>query len=355
METISYKLEHFEGPLDLLLHLIEKNKINIYDIPIVEITAQYLDYVRHMEREDLNIVSEFLVMAATLLDIKARMLLPKEVDEEGEEIDLRAELVMRLLEYKKYKLMADELADREDGAGVVETRTGKLAGSEKRESKEPEGQMELAFPPTEDEKEQEAVIEAVLFTMGRSVELRQLAAAIGQPEEVARKAVERLTKRYRSARSGMEITQLEDSYQMCTKAAYYENLIRVASAPRKQVLTEVVLETLSIIAYKQPVTKMEIEKIRGVKSDHAVNRLVEYNLVYEVGRLDAPGRPALFATTEEFLRRFGVGSVQDLPDLGPEQEAEIKAEVEEELQLKLEELPAEAAEETAGEDGEPEA
>ena len=113
-----------------------------------------------------------------------------------------------------------------------------------------------------------------------------------------------------------------------------------------------VLETLSIIAYKQPVTKMEIEKIRGVKSDHAVNRLVEYNLVYEAGRLDAPGRPALFATTEEFLRRFGVGSVQDLPDLGPEQEAEIKAEVEEELQLKLEELTVEAASGEAAETAE---
>lgn len=116
MESISYKLEHFEGPLDLLLHLIEKNKVNIYDIPIVEITSQYLDYVRQMEREDLNVVSEFLVMAATLLDIKAKMLLPKEVDEEGEEIDPRAELVQRLLEYKRYRLMADELADREDGA-----------------------------------------------------------------------------------------------------------------------------------------------------------------------------------------------------------------------------------------------
>ena len=107
------------------------------------------------------------------------------------------------------------------------------------------------------------------------------------------------------------------------------------------------LETLSIIAYKQPVTKMEIEKIRGVKSDHAVNRLVEYNLVYEVGRLDAPGRPALFATTEEFLRRFGVGSVQDLPDINPEQEAEIKAQVEEELQLKLEETGLSVLEEAA--------
>lgn len=116
MEQISYKLEHFEGPLDLLLHLVDKNKINIYDIPIVKLTSQYLEYVRNLEREDLNLVSEFLVMAATLLAIKAKMLLPKEVDGEGEEIDPRAELVERLLEYKKYKLMGEELADREDGA-----------------------------------------------------------------------------------------------------------------------------------------------------------------------------------------------------------------------------------------------
>ncbi len=101
--------------MDLLLHLIEKNKRDIYDIPIVEITAQYLEYVRNMEREDLNIVSEFLVMAATLLDIKAKMLLPKEVNEgEGEEVDPRAELVSRLLEYKRYKILAEELADREE-------------------------------------------------------------------------------------------------------------------------------------------------------------------------------------------------------------------------------------------------
>ena len=201
------------------------------------------------------------------------------------------------------------------------------------------GQLALEFPPTENEKEQEAVVEAVLFTMGRSVEVRQLAAAIGQDRETARRAVERLKARYDKSRScGMQIIALEDSYQMCTKAKYYDNLIRVASTPKKQVLTEVMLETLSIIAYKQPVTKLEIEKIRGVKSDHAVNRLIEFNLVYEVGRMDAPGRPALFATTEEFLRRFGVGSTDDLPRLNPEQAEEIKAEVEEELQLKLEDL-----------------
>ncbi len=114
--AISVKLEVFEGPLDLLLHLIDKNKIDIYDIPITEITEQYLDYIRQMETEDMNVMSEFLLMAATLLDIKCRMLLPKEVNEEGEEEDPRAELVQRLLEYKMYKYMSFELRDRQADA-----------------------------------------------------------------------------------------------------------------------------------------------------------------------------------------------------------------------------------------------
>ena len=111
--TIPVKLEVFEGPLDLLLHLIDKNKVDIYDIPIVEITEQYLDYIRRMESQDMNVMSEFLVMAATLVDIKCRMLLPKEVNEEGEEEDPRAELVQKLLEYKMYKYMSLELRDRQ--------------------------------------------------------------------------------------------------------------------------------------------------------------------------------------------------------------------------------------------------
>ena len=110
---IPVKLEVFEGPLDLLLHLIEKIRIDIYDIPIVEITSQYMEYIRQMEREDLNVMSEFLVMAATLLDIKCRMLLPKEINEEGEEEDPRAELVEQLLQYKMYKYMSYELRDRQ--------------------------------------------------------------------------------------------------------------------------------------------------------------------------------------------------------------------------------------------------
>lgn len=110
---LSVKLEAFEGPLDLLLHLIDKNKVDIYDIPIVEITNQYMDYIHAMEKEDLNIMSEFLLMASTLLDIKCRMLLPKEVNEEGEEEDPRQELVEQLLQYKMYQYMSFELRDRQ--------------------------------------------------------------------------------------------------------------------------------------------------------------------------------------------------------------------------------------------------
>ena len=110
---IPVKLQVFEGPLDLLLHLIDKNKIDIYGIPIVEITNQYMEYIKAMEKEDLNVMSEFLVMAATLLDIKCKMLLPKEVNEDGEEEDPRQELVEQLLEYKMYKYMSYELKDRE--------------------------------------------------------------------------------------------------------------------------------------------------------------------------------------------------------------------------------------------------
>lgn len=114
---INVKLQVFEGPLDLLLHLIDKNKVNIYDIPIAMITEQYMEYVNQLKDEDLDVVSEFLVMAATLLDIKSRMLLPKEVNEDGEEEDPRAELVNRLLEYKLFKAMANELSDRQLDAG----------------------------------------------------------------------------------------------------------------------------------------------------------------------------------------------------------------------------------------------
>lgn len=116
---ITVRLQVFEGPLDLLLHLLDKNKVNIYDIPIVEITAQYMEYIAEMKRQDLDVLSEFLVMAATLIDIKSKMLLPSDPDSEEEEEDPRAELVQQLLEYKMYKCMAYELKDRQMDAQRV--------------------------------------------------------------------------------------------------------------------------------------------------------------------------------------------------------------------------------------------
>ncbi len=165
--------------------------------------------------------------------------------------------------------------------------------------------------------------------------MEKIAAAIGHDKDTTRKIIHRMMDKYEAEDRGIRVIELEDAFQMCTKKETYEYLIRVAKQPKKYVLTDVLLETLSIIAYKQPVTKLEVEKIRGVKSDHAVNKLVEYNLVCECGRLDAPGKPILFGTTEEFLRRFSVQSVDDLPSLNAEQMESFKEEAEEEVQLKL--------------------
>lgn len=181
----------------------------------------------------------------------------------------------------------------------------------------------------------EAVVEAILFTMGESVELERIAKALEMEVAQTKEIITRLQEKYQQENRGIQIIELDGAYQMCTKNEMYEYLIRIAKQPRKRVLTDVLLETLSIIAYKQPITKAEIEKIRGVSSDHAVNKLVEYDLVMELGRLDAPGRPMLFGTTEEFLRSFGVQSIEELPMLNPEQVEEFKQQAEEEVQMKL--------------------
>ena len=186
-----------------------------------------------------------------------------------------------------------------------------------------------------DEKEMQAAIEAILFTMGESVEAARIAQALECPEKKIHEVIGRMAEGYEQEMRGIRIIRLENSYQLCTKKEYYETLIRIARIPRKVVLTDVLLETLAIIAYKQPVTKLEIEKIRGVKSDHAVNKLVEYELVAEVGRKDAPGRPILFGTTENFLRHFGVDSVDDLPVIDPLRKEDFKLEAEKEVETRL--------------------
>ncbi len=180
------------------------------------------------------------------------------------------------------------------------------------------------------ETEIRAAVEAILFAVGDSVETERLAEALELENQEMEDILKRMALRYEEEERGIRLTELEGAWQLCTKREYYEELIRVVKQPKKQILTEVLLETLSIVAYKQPVTRLEVEKIRGVKSDHAVNKLVEYGLIEEVGRMDAPGRPILFGTTEEFLRRFGVSSVGELPQATPEQLEGFKEAAEEE-------------------------
>ena len=178
-------------------------------------------------------------------------------------------------------------------------------------------------------------IEAILFAMGESVELSTLAQALELDVKTIREIIEEMKVYYASADRGLELLELEDSIQLTTKSKYYDALIKVAYVPKKNVLTEALLETLSIVAYKQPVTRLDIERIRGVNSDHGINRLIELGLIQEIGRLDAPGRPLLFGTTEQFLRSFGVKSIDDLPEVNPDLLEDFRIQAEQEIQLKL--------------------
>ena len=187
-------------------------------------------------------------------------------------------------------------------------------------------------------KQLKAKIEAILFAMGKSVRLAAIAEAVGLDEDTVRKVIHTMMDEYEDEGHGISIIELEDSFQMCTKASMYEILIKVTNVPKKHNLTDALLETLSIVAYKQPVTRADIEAIRGVKSDHAVNKLIEYGLIEEAGRLQAPGKPLVFGTTEDFLRSFGIKSLEDLPVIGQETEDAFKMEAEKEVQLSFEDL-----------------
>ena len=183
----------------------------------------------------------------------------------------------------------------------------------------------------------EGIIEAILFSMGEAVPLDKIAETIGQDKQTTKKIINNMMDKYDTIDRGIKIIEIEDSYQMCTKVDYYDYIKKINTKTRNISLTDVLLETLSIIAYKQPITKAHIEKIRGVRSDHAVNKLIEYNLVCEVGRMEAPGKPILFGTTKDFLRNFGFQSLKDLPGIDEEKLLKLQTEVEEEIQLKLEE------------------
>ncbi len=183
----------------------------------------------------------------------------------------------------------------------------------------------------------ESVIEALLFTMGESISLEALSNVLELDKEKTRAAARQLMSRYQVEGRGIQIIELDSAFQMCTNPEMYDYIIKLTHQPRKLSLTGVMLETLAIIAYKQPVTRGEIEQIRGVSCQHAVNKLLEYGLIRESGRLNAPGRPILFSTTEDFLRTFGLSSVELLPAVSPEKMDSLKTEAEEEAGISAEE------------------
>ena len=230
---------------------------------------------------------------------------------------------------------AVETANSPEAAVEPAEESGKAEGEEKpkkprkRKAKNTDGQAgEEAEPQLPKPECPEAAIEAVLFATGNSVTVEQLADILNMTKDEVRDAIAVLKERYNSEDRGITITELEDAVQLGTKGEYYEYLMKLAKHPKHYSLSDTVIETLSIIAYKQPVTRGEIEKIRGVSCDHAINKLLEYDLIEEVGRLDAPGKPLLFGTTEQFLRSFGVKSIGELPTVSPEMVEDFKVQAE---------------------------
>ena len=159
---------------------------------------------------------------------------------------------------------------------------------------------------------QEKIIEALLFASGESVPVSRIADIVGCDIPAARNLLIHMAESYERENAGLQIIEMEDAFQLCVNPEYNEYVSRLLKTSTRKALTQPLLETLSIIAFKQPVTKNLIEEIRGVNADHAVNKLLEYGLIVEKGRLDAPGKPILFGTSEGFLRFYGLRSINEL-------------------------------------------
>ncbi len=166
-----------------------------------------------------------------------------------------------------------------------------------------------------DEREIMGLIESLLFVSGDAIPAKRIAEFLNMDVRKVRKLMERLIDVFNFERRGLQVIRVDDSYQLATRPEYGEYIDKFFGSDKKQTLSQAVLETLSIIAYRQPITRMDIELIRGVKCEYAINVLIDKGLIKEVGRLDAPGRPILYGTTNLFLRSFGLSSLEDLPPL----------------------------------------
>ncbi len=247
------------------------------------------------------------------------------------------------MEEEKTQIQGEELIENEVNIAASDDAQAENAAPEATADKNfaEEGRTDEARDQTENvqpeltDDQLMAAVEAILFTMGESVEISAIAKALAVKTTRVRQILKRLQKKYDAPSRGIMLQQFEDAVQMSTKPEQYENLIKIAKVPKKMTLSDSVIETLSIVAYKQPITKIEVESIRGVSCDYAINKLLEYDLIKELGRKDAPGRPILFGTTEQFLRSFGVKNLTELPSLNSVQVEEFKEEAEAEVDDRL--------------------
>ncbi len=175
----------------------------------------------------------------------------------------------------------------------------------------------------------EAIIEAMLFAKGEAISLKTISCVLDKKQEEVKVILENLISKYENEKRGIKIIEIDNTYQMCTNPEYFSYIKNMYGAQPKKAISQTLLETLAIVAYKQPITKMQIEYIRGVNSDHAINSLIKYELIEEKGRLDTPGKPILFGTTKYFLKHFGFNSLENMPNI--DNEDDIKKEVEDEI------------------------
>lgn len=169
------------------------------------------------------------------------------------------------------------------------------------------------------EKELKGIIEAILFASGEPVLLKSIAVAINKKEKETKEILERLIKQYEEEKRGIKIIKIANNYQMCTNPEYYSYIKNIYNVPQKKNISQTLLETLAIVAYKQPITRAEIEYIRGVSCEHAINSLIKYELIEEKGRLDTIGKPIIFGTTDYFLKYFGFSSLENMPNIENEE------------------------------------
>ena len=387
---LTLRVGTFEGPFDLLLHLCRTNEIDLAALPVRAITDQYLAHLEAMEFRDLEAAGAYLVMAATLIYLKSKLLVPpdetqdEQLDEDG--LSLRLELEARLREYARVKALGEWLAAREAEQSLIWGRPGSTLpppeevpledlsvhlldrtlrrliedqGRQRPREVEPNppsvlermtmilsvlrdtwsllfssltagdrrrseivvsllAVLELVrlgrIKTQQTELFGEIVVEALLFASDTPLEAERIREVLDLPDvHEARRLIDELRARYEASSQGLQIVEVGGGYRMVTRPEVAPWLVRLARARTRARLSRPALEALAIIAYKQPVSRPEIDAVRGVNSDAVLDNLLERRLVRIAGRKEAPGRPYLFETTREFLVAFGLRDVGDLP------------------------------------------